>query len=314
MNSAQTLYALCRREFLDGKTAFVYVPGFIFGFFLLMVILSLVGIGNGISIDDGLTMRDLAEKFSEAVEREGGNVGEHVTAAYWVMSIPVWMTLPFVVFFGLSGALYDERKDRSILFFKSMPVADWQEVVAKLVTIAIAAPLAYLAITFVAQLAFAFVMSIAVLFHGGPVLELWPLFTMVETVMGGAVFALTYFLWAAPIFGWILLASAFAPKVPFLFAAFPPVVLSIIEVQIFGHSMLAEFLLDHVGRGMAEVGDSIIGIDSRINGPDDLLEELSLITSVKVLLASFAKSSFWVGQGVAAVLVLGAIEARRRAN
>src|SRR3546814_20822192 len=51
-------------------------------------------------------------------------------AMYSAMGLLV-VVLGFVVFFYCLGALYDDRRDRSILFWKSLPVSDASTVLSK---------------------------------------------------------------------------------------------------------------------------------------------------------------------------------------
>ena len=48
--------------------------------------------------------------------------------------------LGFVVFFYCLGSLYDERKDRSVLFWKSLPVSDRDTVLSKALSALVVAP------------------------------------------------------------------------------------------------------------------------------------------------------------------------------
>src|SRR5262249_34513186 len=57
------------------------------------------------------------------------------------MSMPIGIVLFFVVFFYLLGALYNDRADRSVLFWKSLPLSDIETVLAKVVTAALVAPI-----------------------------------------------------------------------------------------------------------------------------------------------------------------------------
>ncbi|MEX0298389.1 MAG: hypothetical protein AB3N28_04920, partial [Kordiimonas sp.] len=143
------LKALVKRELLDGKNGYLRVPAILAGITVVLLVLSALGFGNMIEFHgmqhEGIeNLRDAVEKLHE---KEPENAPAAIAVGYWGMSALAWMAFPFVVFFSLLGALYEERRDKSILFWKSMPVADWQEVAVKLFVPVIVAPLVFLAVS-----------------------------------------------------------------------------------------------------------------------------------------------------------------------
>src|SRR3546814_13401578 len=78
-----------------------------------------------------------------------------------------FIVLAFVVFFYCLGALYDERKDRSVLFWKSLPVSDAQTVLSKVGSAVVVAPVLAVIASLVTMIGFMVMLSIVVLFHGG---------------------------------------------------------------------------------------------------------------------------------------------------
>ena len=81
------------------------------------------------------------------------------------LSLPFFVVLTFVVFIYLIGSLYEDRKDRSILFWNSMPVSNTATVLIKLVTALVAVPAVYLVCAFIVQVLFLLVVSIAAMGH-----------------------------------------------------------------------------------------------------------------------------------------------------
>ena len=135
-----------------------------------------------------------------------------------------YFVLGFVVFFYCLGALYDERKDRSVLFWKSLPVSDRDTVLSKALSALVVAPLLATAAALVTMFAFLALISFVVLLHGGnPVTLLWgpgsPL-TVAMHLLGALPI---YALWALPTVGWLMLCSAWARSKPFLWAVMIPV-------------------------------------------------------------------------------------------
>jgi ABC-2 type transport system permease protein len=133
----------------------------------------------------------------------------------------------------LLGSLYDDRKDRSILFWKSLPASDSLTLVSKLLSAMLVAPLFFWVIFVITQLLIAAIGSILVLSVGE---NPWTLFLAVSNPFKawGLILAsyLAQSIWALPLYGWLILVSAFAPRIPLLFAVLPPVIISVLQVWI----------------------------------------------------------------------------------
>ncbi|MDT8319153.1 MAG: hypothetical protein RQ826_01365 [Xanthomonadales bacterium] len=222
------LLALIRREFWENKGAFRTTPlviGGIYITFLLMSIFTTAHIDN-----DLYTFREGVRMMAEQPTATRGDI------LYQIMlgsSVFFTVVMSFVVFFYLLGALYDDRKDRSILFWKSLPASDTLTVASKLLAAMVLAPLAFLAVLIVTHLLMAIIASLMILsVDANP----WSLFLSVANpVKAWGMIAVSWFaasIWALPLFGWLLLVSAFAPRVPLLFAVLPPLVLSILQIWI----------------------------------------------------------------------------------
>ena len=125
--------------------------------------------------------------------------------------VPFIVVLGVVVFLYGIDALYAERKDKSILFWRSMPVTDTETVISKLITAVVAAPLITTAIVIATQVVLLVLVSLVLLIGGGspvelllgplPFIQLWFLFLWI---------LLTSSIWFAPVIAWFLLCSAFA--------------------------------------------------------------------------------------------------------
>jgi ABC-2 type transport system permease protein len=80
--------------------------------------------------------------------------------------MPVLMVLGFLVFFYCLGALHDERRDRSLLFWKSLPVSDYTTVMSKLLLAVVVAPLITMGIAIVLGLVMLVAACVMLLTHG----------------------------------------------------------------------------------------------------------------------------------------------------
>jgi ABC-2 type transport system permease protein len=202
------------------------------------------------------------------------------------------------IFYSLD-ALYGERRDRSILFWKSLPVSDLTTVLSKFAIPLIILPLLSFAITVVTQFVM-MLLSSAVLLGGGlSVGTLWARMSFFHMSLMLLYHILTvHGLWYAPIYGWLLLVSAWAPRTPFLWAFLPPFV-------IWGVEKIA-FKTSHF---LAMLQYRLIGPQpSTAAAPDgNLMDMLSAVTPVQF----FSTPGLWIGLAIAAAFLTAAVRLRR---
>jgi hypothetical protein len=171
----------------------------------------------------------------------------YINAGMQALGGPLIGILWFVMFFYLLYSLYVDRRDRSILFWKSMPVSDSMTVISKLVTGLWLVPLIYLLGVAILQLAAMLMLSVATL---GTEISMW------ETVWGPAsIFSnwiqylgalIFYSLWALPFFGWLIAVSAYAKSVPLVWVLGVPLALTIVERVVADEPLLANWIWDHI--------------------------------------------------------------------
>jgi len=311
-----TFAALIKREILDGQNGYIRVPVILAGLSVLFVILSTITVGAELEFQDMAFDGEepsLSRLLERGLESEDGQreMPAVVALSYWVMGGLAWVALPFVVFFSLLGSLYEERRDRSVLFWKSMPVPDWQEVVAKLVTPVVIAPMIFLGMAVAAQLVIALFLSIVVLFQGGPMTELWPLGFMLWGWISFVPDYLMWSLWALPLLAWVLFVSSYASRLPFLWAVLPMALVAAVEGIFLETTNFLQWVGTHIGGGVLEAQFAHLDID-----PDTPREFYDLIIGAPrfdMILNSFGNMQFWIGLVIAAGLVYGAIEMRKRA-
>lgn len=146
-------------------------------------------------------------------------------------------------FFYLVNTLYTDRKDRSVLFWKSLPVSDTQTVLSKLATAMLVLPVITLLGILGACVLLTISTSAGVATAG---ISAWDfVITQVPWVSGTATLVYGFVvqsLWYAPVFGWLLLASAFAQRIPALWAILPPVAVILVEHLVFNTDRFAGLL------------------------------------------------------------------------
>lgn len=227
----------------------------------------------------------------------------------WVITIPQYMVMLIVLFFYLLDCLYAERRDRSILFWKSLPVSDAATVLSKLLVALVAVPLGVYFIALVTNLVFAGIIGLR--FGAGGAFVAWDIGVWLKLQALMLLGLLIAMLWYAPIVAWLLLLSAWARRNVFLWVVLPPFLAVALERIAFGTGHMAGFLRHRlvgiwrelgVGEGL---GRSAVSVDGeRLPRIDRLFERIDA-TPV------FGNIDLWLGLLVAAALVWGAIRIRR---
>lgn len=158
------------------------------------------------------------------------------------------------VFYSLD-ALYGERRDRSILFWKSLPVSDVAAVLSKLAVPIVILPALSFLITVATQFLMLVLSSVVFAGSGVNIAQLWAESSFLRLPMIWFYHLLTvHGLWYAPIYAWLLLVSAWAPRAPFLWAFLPPFVIGGVEKIAFNTSYflgILQYRLLGPGREMA---------------------------------------------------------------
>ena len=202
------------------------------------------------------------------------------------------------IFYSLD-ALYGERRDRSILFWKSLPVSDLTTVLAKFAVPLVILPLLTFAVAVVTQCVMLLLSSAVLLGSGLGVGTLGARMSFLHMSLMLLYHILTvHGLWYAPLYAWLLLVSAWAPRAPFLWAFLPPFVIWGVEKIAFRTS---HFL------GMLQY---------RLIGPEpsttraqsgNVMEMLSALTPAQF----FTTPGLWIGLAVAAIFLATAVRLRR---
>ena len=149
------------------------------------------------------------------------------------------------VFYCLD-ALYGERRDRSILFWKSLPVSDRTTLLSKATIPLVVLPLVTFAIVVATQLLMMLWTSVLLISHGMSPASTWtyvPVFRNSFVLLYGLA---AIALWHAPIYGWALLISGWARRATFLCAILPFFAIASFEKITFGTSHFASMLKDRL--------------------------------------------------------------------
>lgn len=232
------------------------------------------------------------------------------TGAFTLWSV-FWLVSYFVIAFYLLDALYADRKDRSILFWKSLPISDTQTVLSKLVTAIVVAPAIATVAALVTMLLLLIVGSLAILVGGGnPFTLLWLEFPWLSAPLKIVGVTLAHSVWFLPFTGWLLFASATAKKTPFLMAALVPLGIIFAERLAFDTSVLARL----VGSYLERFGENIFSASGEfgVHIHDDQIDVTGSIADLGSVFATFADPVLWLGIAIGVAFIFGAIQMRQR--
>jgi len=235
-------------------------------------------------------------------------MGRHVPAAFIAMAAFFGIVLTINVTLYLVDCLYADRRDRSILFWKSLPISDTATVLSKLTTALLVAPAAALVAAFATTFILAIAATVVLWSHGVENTSgLWQVQPLLSVIVGMPALTLMIAAWYVPVAAWCVLASAWAPRAPLLWAALPPVALIIVEQIAFGTHRVPEFLGDRMGGVFPRLFDTrhYVGFGIR---DDEFVGTLPALQDISSYLTSL---DLWGGFVAAAVFVAGAIALRR---
>ena len=204
-----------------------------------------------------------------------------------------------VGFFYCLGALYNERRDRSILFWKSLPVSNVTTVLSKAFLPLVVLPLVVFAVAVVTQLIMLGLGDVVLLAGGLHPATLgihWPMPQMIVVL---AYLLAILVLWYAPICGWLLLVSSWARSMAILWAVLPWLGLGIAERIAFDTSYVFGFISFRL--------NGYLKLALTYHKGMSLADPFAFLTPMHVL----ASPGLWSGLLVAAMLLAGAVWLRR---
>lgn len=223
-----------------------------------------------------------------------------------------YVTMSVVLWFYAADCLYAERRDRSILFWKSMPVSDARTVLAKALVALAVVPVGVFAVITVTSLAALAIMSIPGLSGSPPVFWSTAAWLRAEGYsLAGLVSAV---LWYAPLTAYLMLISAWARRNVQLWAILPPFIAAIVERIAFGTHYLSTWLLYRLGPGWQSRWEQ--WFERLFSGPFYYSSGAAGAPSAPLSgalepLYSFTNVDLWLGLVAAAALFYAAMRVRR---
>jgi ABC-2 type transport system permease protein len=291
LSPTRPLYWSMRRELWENRSIFI-APLIASGVVLLGFLVSAIGMPH----------RRLAT-LSLPPEQQAAVVAMPYDSAATAMIL----TMVAVAVFYCLGALHDERRDRSILFWKSLPVSDLKTVVAKALTPLAVMPLVFFPIIIATQLAILLLSAVILVLNGVPATApgMFPAALATPVVLSYGM--LTLSLWLAPIYGWLMLVGAWARRAPLLWAVLPPLALGAFEKLAFNSTHFLHLLGNRISGSYAAA--FVVHTHDELKargGPPSL--GLADIDAGKFL----SSPGLWLGIIVAVGFFAGAVWLRRR--
>tara|TARA_B100000405_G_scaffold174062_1_gene121746 strand:+ start:609 stop:1523 length:915 start_codon:yes stop_codon:yes gene_type:complete len=290
----QVLKAMIVREIQEHKVAFVYAPFFV-SFILCFVIASVYFGGTSIQTDQ---FNFSTEYYDEEIRQAMQSVSsisriDIVRTGLLVLGFPILLTVGFGLLAYSLSTFADERKDRSLIFWRSLPVSDLTTVLSKVFVVTLIVPLMVLPYIILLQLVA--MTSASIFFATNDIVSFgWLWGSYIITDWFRIIFSLwAQALWSLPLFLWLMLAGTFAAR-PIAGAIVPPVILIVLEGVIFKTNLVLEFI------------ENRIGFWSRSDSFPKEYQELRVVDITDILLL-FSTQAFWIGILASVILVAGIV-------
>ena len=290
---------LIRREIWEHKAIWI-APSVVIACLVLLVVTGNVHLGPIGTMDGNTTFGAFPPDVQQRL----------LLIAYAGLALVVDMVMGIIAFFYALDSLYADRRDRSVLFWKSLPLSDTETVLSKFAVAAVVIPLVSLLGAFVAQFVVAAGGSAKLAMSGMSAGIMW----QPEAIFGGMMIAflwcVTAILWYAPVLAYLMLASAWAPKGPFLWAVLPPVAILLLERVVLYSQHVGDFIAGRLFGLYKLLGRREDGGVSDVEGASEVtkLSNIDLVGSLKEF---YSSPDLWLGVLAAGFLLAAAMWVRR---
>ena len=295
------LFTMIRREIQEHKLAFIYAP-FIVALVLCLVIISVyLGLTDIQTTTFNFSTELYDEEFQEDMLRATPESKTAVIrAGLTVLGLPILLTVGFGLLAYSLSTFADERKDRSLIFWRSLPVSDLTTVTSKLIFVVIIIPLLVVPNLFLLQLIS--LLSVSIYFVSNDIVSfgyVWTSYFISDWFR--IIFSLwAQALWTLPILLWLMLAGTYFKK-PVIGAIVPLVALVVLEGIIFKANNIQEFIENRLGFWSRSDSFPIEYAEARVVD----------ISDIYLLLTTQA---FWIGIFASVILVAGIVYTRSTNN
>ena len=229
--------------------------------------------------------------------------GGVVMRSFDMVGLTLFVTGTLVGAFYCLDALYGERRDRSILFWKSLPVSDVTAVAAKASIPLVVMPILVFGLVVAVQAMMLLWSALVLALNGMSVAFLWSRLPFLQNAATLLYALVVIALWHAPLYAWLLLVSAWARRAPLMWALLPPLALAAVERIAFGTSHFGGLLKYRLFDG---IGTAFV-VQRAVDAQAGMLPQL---TPLRFL----ANPGLWLGLVVAVAFLAAAARLRRYAE
>ena len=291
-------YWSLRREVWENRSIYI-APLVVAGLILLSALINVMRIP-----DDAIPFQRLQEISPEYLRLAS-------LGLYSIVGVLLGMTAAVVGWFYCLDALYGERRERSVLFWKSLPISDATTVLSKVLTGMVVVPIVALIVGLALYLVLMIIASVVLTAKGASGFALIANSSMFEAIVVHLYTAMAAMLWSAPLYAWAIFVSSWVRRATFLWALLPPAGIAMVEGLAFG----TEHFLTMIGKRFSggleyafvasaqELGKEDFQFAPE-NFPDSLI---SLLDPVRFL----SQPGLWIGLIVAAAFIAASIWMRR---
>jgi ABC-2 type transport system permease protein len=312
---------LLKREYWEERRGFLWAQAVAVIVILAITILGIIAgevfrarLGGSENINMGMNLNEI---LRNGMSHNMIDVVKSLDMTMLLFGVVSAIVLFFVVFFYLLGALYDDRRDRSILFWKSLPLSDTSTVLSKVVAAIIIAPLIAVVVALAGYIAMQIVVSFWFLAHGvNPFTLLWAHAEPFSVWLHLLAMVPVNAVWALPTVGWLLFWSAAVRSKPFLWAVVIPIVAGVLNfwVGLLGLPNVSTqfFWKDLVGRALLSViPGSWMAPDANRIGVHFMDSGDFARISYSSMAHAFTLPGMWIGAVVGIALIAASIWFRR---
>jgi ABC-2 type transport system permease protein len=279
-STTQPMYWSVLREIWENKSIYI-TPSIVSAVILLG---ALISAGH------------LPERRRAAMLLDDARRSAAIELPYDIVAMIMIITAFIVGFFYCLDALYGERRDRSVLFWKSLPVSDTTTVLSKACIPLLILPPIIFGVIVVTQFAMLLISS-AVLASSGLAATTWANFNLLQQSVILVYSLIVIVLWHAPVYGWALLMSGIARRATFLWAVLPPLAIAIFEKITFNTSYFWDLLKNR----LVGAGDTAFAFKMHQGLSIDHLTPARFLST----------PGLWIGLIFAAAFLFAAIRLRR---
>lgn len=223
------------------------------------------------------------------------------TIVQWALAQPLFIVAMIVVGFYLLDCLYAERRDRSILFWKSLPLSDGFTVASKFLVAAVVVPLGVFVLAAAGDLVFAAILAMRI-----PGTLSWSTYEWLRTELVLLLECVLGVLWYSPIAGALLLFSAWIRRSPILWASLVPVVAPIVERVALGTHYIWDFERYRTNGIWHK-----LALGPNVFGDFHHLPPVGMVLDIFNIGGVFADVDLWLGVVAAIAFVYAAARVRR---